>query len=343
MSFNKFYLILSAFLIFISANGIVCPLAAEETNSKTFTQTNPAEITQIEKLHQKAEDFIMQNKFRQAINVYSEILLLEPDDEVAYTNTGHIYMILGDYSRAKNAFENALHINPDNETARMGLQKIADPDSALLEQGPIEPKAPTPPPIKQVAPVKEASARTTPLVVPVYKPADIKKSAAPTSLPVVPPKITAQSSLAQQAKSVPLPAPSPKPAFVQPATLPPPAVTPRPVVASPPTIVTPRPTTPRVPLTTASPVVTAQPASALFSLPVILSHEQRIQTALKNAGLYNGPIDGKIGPASRTAIKIFQSTHGLKADGKVGLKTWAALEPYLKFDSPTGASAPGNN
>ena len=60
-----------------------------------------------------------------------------------------------------------------------------------------------------------------------------------------------------------------------------------------------------------------------------LTQEQKIQTALKNAGLYNGSIDGKIGPASRRAIESFQTSNGLKADGKVGPKTWSALEPYL--------------
>lgn len=60
-----------------------------------------------------------------------------------------------------------------------------------------------------------------------------------------------------------------------------------------------------------------------------LSYQQKIQTALKNAGLYTGAIDGKIGPGSRKAIEAFQQQNGLKVDGKVGPKTWAALEPYL--------------
>jgi len=54
-----------------------------------------------------------------------------------------------------------------------------------------------------------------------------------------------------------------------------------------------------------------------------------IQKALKNAGLYNGPIDGKIGPKTKKAIEEFQSSKGLKADGKVGPKTWAEMEKYL--------------
>jgi peptidoglycan hydrolase-like protein with peptidoglycan-binding domain len=54
-----------------------------------------------------------------------------------------------------------------------------------------------------------------------------------------------------------------------------------------------------------------------------------IQTALKNAGFYTGNIDGKIGPQTKKAIEEFQESNGLQADGKVGLKTWAALGTYL--------------
>ena len=56
---------------------------------------------------------------------------------------------------------------------------------------------------------------------------------------------------------------------------------------------------------------------------------KEIQTALKNAGYYEGTVDGKIGPKSKQAIEDFQKANGLEADGKVGPKTWAALSVYL--------------
>ena len=68
------------------------------------------------------------------------------------------------------------------------------------------------------------------------------------------------------------------------------------------------------------------------------TREQQIQTALKNAGLYDGAIDGKIGPASKRAIEEFQRSHNLKADGKVGPRTWAALEAYLSGSGETGGA-----
>lgn len=98
---------------------------------QNFINTTPEKMEQLTRLHEKAEALIEENKFREAIDVYSEIILVEPDDEAAYTNLGHAYMILGDFGRAKDAFQSALHINPQNEIALLGLQKISDPDSTL--------------------------------------------------------------------------------------------------------------------------------------------------------------------------------------------------------------------
>ncbi len=57
---------------------------------------------------------------------------------------------------------------------------------------------------------------------------------------------------------------------------------------------------------------------------------EKLQTALKNAGLYTGKVDGKIGAGTKLAIKEFQKSHGLKSDGVVGKKTWDELKAYLK-------------
>lgn len=56
---------------------------------------------------------------------------------------------------------------------------------------------------------------------------------------------------------------------------------------------------------------------------------QEIQTALKNAGLYEGKVDGDLGPKTDRAIRNFQSQNSLKVDGKVGPMTWAKLSSYL--------------
>jgi peptidoglycan hydrolase-like protein with peptidoglycan-binding domain len=56
---------------------------------------------------------------------------------------------------------------------------------------------------------------------------------------------------------------------------------------------------------------------------------QDVQQALKNANLYDGAVDGISGPKTRKAVEAFQSKKGLKADGKVGPRTWLKLKEYL--------------
>jgi len=63
-----------------------------------------------------------------------------------------------------------------------------------------------------------------------------------------------------------------------------------------------------------------------------------IQTCLKNAGFYNGKIDGIKGRQTRKAVRDFQEANGLKADGVAGPKTWDALSKYM---SGAGPSATG--
>lgn len=50
----------------------------------------------------------------------------------------------------------------------------------------------------------------------------------------------------------------------------------------------------------------------------------QLQNLLRNKG-YNIAADGSFGPRTETAVKQFQSSKGLVADGIVGPKTWAAL------------------
>ncbi len=64
-------------------------------------------------------------------------------------------------------------------------------------------------------------------------------------------------------------------------------------------------------------------------LDVSKATPNQIQTALRSAGFYSGPIDGKIGKLTTEAIKEFQKANGLTSDGVVGTKTWAKLREFL--------------
>lgn len=84
--------------------------------------------------------------------------------------------------------------------------------------------------------------------------------------------------------------------------------------------------------------ITTQAAAVEDTVKTNISVKQRtgkgsgkikdIQACLKNAGFYDGKIDGIKGKNTRKAIREFQSAHGLKADGIVGSKTWEALAKY---------------
>lgn len=73
------------------------------------------------------------------------------------------------------------------------------------------------------------------------------------------------------------------------------------------------------------------PRSNIGTRPTDKSSSGRIkdvQTCLKNAGFYDGKIDGVKGKNTKKAIKKFQKANGLKADGVVGKRTWELLSKY---------------
>jgi membrane-bound lytic murein transglycosylase B len=53
--------------------------------------------------------------------------------------------------------------------------------------------------------------------------------------------------------------------------------------------------------------------------PLTTEESAELQQHLARAGMYDGAIDGKIGPKSRAAVRAWQSRRGLVADGHVGL------------------------
>ena len=98
-----------------------------------------------------------------------------------------------------------------------------------------------------------------------------------------------------------------------------------------------------------APPVTEGAASVTGKLPAAVpatksSHavkpsKKEIQQALKAAGFYQGPVDGKLGSQTREAIRSFQQVHGLKVDGVVGRQTWEKLSPYLSSQSAGAGSS----
>lgn len=69
-----------------------------------------------------------------------------------------------------------------------------------------------------------------------------------------------------------------------------------------------------------------------------LSIEQT-QEALKKAGFYMGPVDGKLYELLKKAIVQFQMSSGLNHDGIIGKNTSRALEQYMEKESSQAQGA----
>ncbi len=96
----------------------------------------------------------------------------------------------------------------------------------------------------------------------------------------------------------------------------------------------------QVPVSAAVPEALPEAQSqANISQEFIPPSAQDIQQALKNAGLYDGEIDGKVGPKTNKAIEEFQAKNNLKADGKVGRKTWEKMKEYLNMPAAVSQEA----
>ena len=64
-----------------------------------------------------------------------------------------------------------------------------------------------------------------------------------------------------------------------------------------------------------------------------------MQQKLKNWGYYSGSVDGIFGSGTESAVKLFQRTNGLTADGIVGSATAAALGMTLTGGTSSGGSS----
>ena len=69
---------------------------------------------EIIQMHERALEYVGKNEFGKALALYEEIVLKNPEDDQAYIIMGHIYLMSGGYEKSESAFQNAVHIDPDN-------------------------------------------------------------------------------------------------------------------------------------------------------------------------------------------------------------------------------------
>jgi len=77
-----------------------------------------------------------------------------------------------------------------------------------------------------------------------------------------------------------------------------------------------------------------QPSKAAFPPPLT-----DVQLALQDAGFHPGPIDGRMGRRTRSALKAFQSAKELKTTGEANRETWEALQALRRASANKPASA----
>ena len=87
------------------------------------------------------------------------------------------------------------------------------------------------------------------------------------------------------------------------------------------------------------------PQGALQNGPQTPAGIQQAQQQLRAQGLYNGAIDGQLGPEMKTALTQFQQRNGLPQTGMLDQQTSALLTQNNNGLNPTptsGAAMPGN-
>lgn len=79
--------------------------------------------------------------------------------------------------------------------------------------------------------------------------------------------------------------------------------------------------------TAVEPTAGIEPAPVRYTLGAKGLEVERIQKQLQELGHYQGTIDSAYGAETRKAVKSFQRSRGVRADGFIGERTWLLLFP----------------
>ena len=87
------------------------------------------------KASQEAISLAMQSRWQEEVTVNQSIIALLPTDIDAYNRLGRAFMELGEFARAKEAYTQALGLDPYNSIAQKNLQRLS-----LLPDAPVKVK-----------------------------------------------------------------------------------------------------------------------------------------------------------------------------------------------------------
>lgn len=79
-------------------------------------------------LREEGQRLISIGKYDEALKMYQNLVLENANDDESYVQIGHLCMIKGQPNKARDAYETALQINPENMAAAQALEQIAYPD-----------------------------------------------------------------------------------------------------------------------------------------------------------------------------------------------------------------------
>jgi peptidoglycan hydrolase-like protein with peptidoglycan-binding domain len=91
---------------------------------------------------------------------------------------------------------------------------------------------------------------------------------------------------------------------------------------------------------------TAAPSTAASSNAGAQASQDQVaqaQQTLKQKGLYNGPVDGKFGPATRTAVSQFQKQDGLQQSAQLDQRTMNDLLGAGDDNAPMSGKSGGSS
>jgi tetratricopeptide (TPR) repeat protein len=90
-------------------------LLEEESPQLKLNDTKPAQVGVVDHKKELALHYIYDSKFYLAVKELEAALKLEPEDTVALKRLGSTYLQLKDYPRARETWEKALALGPDEE------------------------------------------------------------------------------------------------------------------------------------------------------------------------------------------------------------------------------------
>jgi tetratricopeptide (TPR) repeat protein len=91
----------------------------------------------------EAIDLAMQARWQEAVELNQEIVRDFPEDVDAYNRLGRAYLELGQYQRAREAYENAVRLDPYNAIASRNIRRLNDikeTGDTAVETGKVEPQ-----------------------------------------------------------------------------------------------------------------------------------------------------------------------------------------------------------